>query len=72
MALHGLNALMDLIRVENAEHGIRVHVLAPGLAQTQPQDADGRPNLTTRDVADWVLWVLTRPGHLRPNGPILI
>lgn len=72
VALHGLNALMDLIRVENAEHGIRVHVLAPGLAQTQPQDADGRPNLTTRDVADWVLWVLTRPGHLRPNGPILI
>ncbi|MBL8097123.1 MAG: SDR family NAD(P)-dependent oxidoreductase, partial [Anaerolineales bacterium] len=72
VALHGLNALMDLIRVENAEHGIRVHVLAPGLAQTQPLDADGRPNLTTKDVADWVLWALTRPSHLRPIGPIVI
>jgi len=72
VALHGLNALMDLIRVENAEQGIRVHVLAPGLAQTQPLDSDGRPNLTTNDVADWVLWALTRPDHLRPIGPIVI
>lgn len=72
VALHGLNALMDLIRIENAEHGIRVHVLAPGLAQTQTHDADGRPNLTIADVADWVVWVLTRPAHLRPNGPIVI
>ncbi len=72
VALHGLNALMDLVRVENAEHGIRVHVLAPGLAQTQAADADGRPNLTTQHVADWVAWVLGRPDHLRPNGPILI
>ncbi len=72
VALHGLNALMDVVRVENAEHGIRVHVLAPGLAQTQPRDADGQPNLTHQDVADWVLWVLSRPDHLRPNGPILI
>ncbi len=72
VALHGLNALMDLVRVENAEHGIRVHVLAPGLAQTQPQDNDGKPNLTTEQVADWVLWVLSRPDHLRASGPILI
>lgn len=72
VALHGLNALMDLIRIENAEHGIRVHVLAPGLAQTQTHDAEGRPNLTTADVAAWAIWVLTRPAHLRPNGPIVI
>lgn len=72
VALHGLNALMDAARVENAEHGIRVHVLAPGLAQTQRHDSDGKPNLTHRDVAEWVLWVLARPDHLRPNGPILI
>lgn len=72
VALHGLNALMDAARVENAEHGVRVHVLAPGLAQTQRHDSDGKPNLTHRDVAEWVLWVLARPDHLRPNGPILI
>jgi len=72
VALHGLNALMDLVRLENAEHGIRVHVLAPGLAQTQTHDADGQPNLTPADVAAWAVWVLTRPMHLRPNGPIVI
>ena len=58
--------LMELIRIENAERGIRVHVFAPGLAQTQPLDSDGRPNLTTKDVADWLLWALTCPDHLRP------
>ncbi len=72
VALHGLNALMDAARVENADRGIRVHVLAPGLAQTQRHDSDGRPNLTHQDVAEWVLWVLGRPAHLRSNGPILI
>lgn len=72
VALHGLNALMDAARVENAEHGVRVHVLAPGLAQTQRYDSDGKPNLTHQDVAEWVVWVLRRPDHLRPNGPILI
>lgn len=70
VALHGLTVLMDVVRVENADHGIRVHVLAPGLAQTQPRDADGRPNLTHQDVADWVLPPQTprRSASLSPSS----
>ena len=72
VAMHGLKALMELIRVENAEFGVRTHLLAPGVAQTVERDAEGTPVLTTSHVAEWVLWLLTRPAHLRGNGPILI
>ena len=72
VAMHGLTTLMELIRAENAEFGIRAHILSPGLALSTPFDAEGKPNLTTNDVAEWVLWLLTRPSHLRGNSPILI
>lgn len=72
VAMHGLKTLMELIQLENAEHGIRTHALMPGLAINTPVDVEGKPNLTTNNVADWVLWLLTRPEHLRGNGPILI
>lgn len=72
VAMHGLTALMDLIRAENSEYGIRTHILSPGLALSTPLDSDGKPNLTVNDVAEWVLWLLTRPDHLRGNSPILI
>ncbi len=72
VAMHGLTTLMELIRAENAEFGIRAHILSPGLALSTPFDAEGKPNLTTGDVAEWVLWLLTRPSHLRGNSPILI
>jgi NAD(P)-dependent dehydrogenase (short-subunit alcohol dehydrogenase family) len=72
VALHALNTLMELIRLENTEFGVRVHMLSPGLALADAFDMTGKPNLTTADVCDWVLWLLTRPLHLRSNGPILI
>lgn len=72
VAMHALTALMELIRVENAEFGIRTHVLAPGVALTSDTDSEGRPALTTSDVAEWVVWLLTRPVHLRGNGTILV
>lgn len=72
VAMHGLTTLMELIRAENAEFGIRTHILSPGLALSTPFDAEGKPNLTTNDVAEWVLWLLTRPSHLRGNSLILI
>jgi len=70
VALHGLNALMDLIRVENAEFGVRTHVLAPGVALTTERDSSGAPALTAAHVAEWAVWLLTRPAGLRGNGPI--
>lgn len=72
VALHALNTLMELIRVENSEHGVRTHILAPGLALADAFDMEGKPNLTSANVSDWVVWLLTRHLHLRANGPILI
>jgi 3-oxoacyl-[acyl-carrier protein] reductase len=72
VAMHALNSLMELIRTENTEYGIRVHVLSPGLALSDAFDMTGKPNLTTQDVSEWVIWLLTRPPHLRANNPILI
>ena len=72
VAMHALTALMELIRVENTELGIRTHILSPGVALTTDTDSEGKPSLTTSHVADWVVWVLTRPGHLRGNGPSLV
>ena len=72
VAMHALTTLMDLIRVENKEYGIRTHVLSPGVALTSDTDSEGQPALTSSHVAEWVVWLLTRPAHLRGNGPILI
>lgn len=72
VAMHALSTLMELIRVENADFGIRTHLLAPGVALTLDTDSEGKPALTVAHVADWVLWLLQRPAHLRGNGPILI
>ncbi len=72
VALHGLRALLELIRVENADHGVRTHFLAPGVALTTDTDSEGQPALTPAHVVDWALWLLTRPAHLRGNGPILV
>jgi NADP-dependent 3-hydroxy acid dehydrogenase YdfG len=72
VAMHALNALMGLIRVENTDYGIRTHILSPGVALTAETDSAGRPVLTAAQVADWAVWLLTRPSHLRGNGPILL
>jgi NAD(P)-dependent dehydrogenase (short-subunit alcohol dehydrogenase family) len=54
VAMHGLNALIELIRVENQEYGIRTHILCPGVASTSDVDSNGKPVLTASQVADWV------------------
>jgi NAD(P)-dependent dehydrogenase (short-subunit alcohol dehydrogenase family) len=72
VALHALTALMELIRVENTELGIRTHILSPGVALSAETNSDGSPVLTASHVADWAVWLLTRPQHLRGSSPILI
>jgi len=72
VAMHALTTLMELIRVENAEFGIRTHILSPGVALTMDTDSEGKPALTVSHVAEWIVWLLTRPAHLRGNGPILV
>ncbi len=72
VAMHGLTALMELIRVENSEFGIRTNILSPGVALTADTNSEGEPALTASQVADWAAWLLSRPAHLRGNGPIVI
>ena len=72
VAMHALTALMELIRLENTDYGIRTHILSPGVALTTDTDSAGQPAMTTSHIADWVIWLLTRPVHLRGNGPILV
>jgi NAD(P)-dependent dehydrogenase (short-subunit alcohol dehydrogenase family) len=72
VAMHALTALMKLIDVENREYGIRTHILSPGVALTVDRDSEGRPALMPSHIAEWAVWLLTRPAHLRSNGPVLI
>jgi NADP-dependent 3-hydroxy acid dehydrogenase YdfG len=72
VAMHALTSLMELIQKENQSFGIRTHVISPGVALTTDTDSEGQPALTTSHVAEWVVWLLTRPEHLRGNGAILI
>lgn len=72
VAIHALSTLMELIRVENTEFGIRTHILSPGVALTNDKDSSGQPALTVSHVAEWVVWLLTRPAHLRGNGTVLV
>jgi NAD(P)-dependent dehydrogenase (short-subunit alcohol dehydrogenase family) len=72
VAMHALTALMKLIESENRGYGVRTHILSPGLALTTNKDSEGQPALMPSHVADWTIWLLTRPVHLRSNGPILI
>ncbi len=72
VAMHALTTLMELIRMENSEFGIRTHILSPGVALTDDIDSEGKLALTTAHVAEWVIWLLTRPAHLRGNGAVLV
>jgi 3-oxoacyl-[acyl-carrier protein] reductase len=72
VAMHALSALMKLIEAENKEYGVRTHILSPGVALTTSQDSEGKPSLMPSHIGEWVIWLLTRPAHLRGNGPILI
>jgi 3-oxoacyl-[acyl-carrier protein] reductase len=72
VAMHALNTLMKLIELENKEYGVRTHILSPSVALTTDRDSEGRPTLQPSHIAEWAVWLLTRPAHLRGNGPILI
>lgn len=72
VAMHALTALMKLIEAENRAYGVRTHFLSPGVALTTNEDSEGKPALMPSHIADWTIWLLTRPMHLRSNGPILI
>lgn len=77
-AKHALAALRDTLRLEEAEHGLRVCEVAPGMVATEEfslvrfeGDAAqaaavyaGVEPLTADDVAQAIVWVASRPPHV--------
>ena len=73
---HALNALSEYIQRENQELGIRVNTVCPGMVVTEM--TEGSPGLVQEkclypdDIADLVLWLLTRRRNIKIGTPVLI
>jgi 3-oxoacyl-[acyl-carrier protein] reductase len=76
VAKHALNALGEFIQRENQEFGIRVNTICPGMVVTEmTEDSPGldlEKCLQPEDIADLVLWLLTRHPNIKFGRPILI
>ncbi len=79
-----VNAMTQSLRLETVEHGIRVTSVDPGLAETEfsvvrfsgdQERADrvysGMTPLSAQDVAETVIFVLTRPHHVNIDRVIM-
>ena len=73
----GARALHEVLRSELRGSGVRASLISPGPVDTpiwDSLDADSRPGFPSRaamlrpdDVAEAVLWVVTRPAHVDVN-----
>ncbi len=73
---HALNALGEYIQRENQDLNIRVNTICPGMVVSEmTQDSPGLKLdkcLVPEDIADLVLWLLTRRANIKIGTPILI
>ncbi|HEX6383454.1 MAG TPA: SDR family oxidoreductase [Anaerolineae bacterium] len=73
---HALNALGEYIQRENQELGIRVDTICPGMVVTEMTERSPGLNhdkcLYPEDIADLVLWLVTRRPNVKIGRPILI
>lgn len=73
---HALNALSEYIQRENQDLNIRVDTICPGMVVTEM--TNDRPGLDhgkclyPEDIADLVLFLLTRRSNIKIGTPILI
>ena len=64
-AKRGEMALVDTMRMEFPEHGIKVTEICPGTIDTQEEK---KPySLTAEDMAEAIRWVASLPGHFNVN-----
>lgn len=71
---HALRAFHEALRAETRGTGVRTTLISPSATDTplwDPHDPDRAPNLPSRvemlrasDVADAILWAVTRPAHV--------
>ena len=76
LSKHALNALGEYTQRENQSHGIRVNTICPGMVVTEmtrdSQGLDHERCLYPDDIADLVMWLLTRRPNVKIGTPILI
>lgn len=77
----GVVGFSEALRREVYQHGIRVSVIEPGVVETELRDhighaatqqainswADGMRQLQSRDVAEAIVFCVTRPAHVNIN-----
>jgi 3-oxoacyl-[acyl-carrier protein] reductase len=73
---HALNALGEYIQRENQDLGIRVNTICPGMVVTPMTEGSAGLNedkcLYPDDIAELVMWLLTRRPNIKIGRPVLI
>lgn len=73
---HALNALGEYLQRENQEFGIRVNTICPGMVVSEmtmnSTGLDHKKCLFPEDIADLIIWLLTRRENIKIGTPILI
>lgn len=82
---HAVDAINNSMRIDLNKHGIRVTAINPGLVETEfsvvrfkgdKQRADnvykGFDPLTAQDIAETILFVITRPKHVNISDMIVL
>jgi NAD(P)-dependent dehydrogenase (short-subunit alcohol dehydrogenase family) len=73
---HALNALGEYMQRENQDLNIRINTICPGMVVTEmtadSQGLDRDKCLYPEDIADLVIWLLTRRPNIKIGTPILI
>ena len=76
LSKHAMNDMGEYIQRENQELNIRVNTICPGMVVTEmTEDSPGLDHekcLYPEDIADLVLWLLTRRPNVKIGAPILI